>query len=107
MDWPEHLYRALLFCYPAEFRYESAFTAAAVLTLALGVGANTATFTEVNAELLQPLPFAGPDRLVRVFENNDKLNRPQFAASVLNYLSWKEQTQRLEQIGAVGFASSI
>jgi len=81
------------------------FTAAAVLTLALGIGANTAIFSVVNAVLLQPLPFADPGRLVVVNEKNDKLHLQGFASSVLNYLSWKEQAQSFEAIGAIGSAT--
>ena len=81
------------------------FTLAVVLTVALGIGANTAIFSVVNAVMLRPLPFAEPDRLYWVAERNDKLNLATFSASVLNYLSWKEQSRTFEQLGAVGFAS--
>jgi putative ABC transport system permease protein len=81
------------------------FTVSVVLTIALGIAANTAIFSVVNAVMLRPLPFARPDRVMYVAEKNDKLNLPTFGASVLNYLSWKEQTQTFEQLGAVGFAS--
>ncbi|HEY1307602.1 MAG TPA: ABC transporter permease [Vicinamibacterales bacterium] len=81
------------------------FTLAIVLTVALGIGANTAIFSFVNAVMLRPLPYHEPDRLVWIAERNDKLNLPRFAASVLNYLSWKEQQRTFAQIGATGFTS--
>ena len=81
------------------------FTAAAMLTLALGIGANTAIFSVVNAVLLRPLPFASPERLIRIYEKNDKLNLPTFSSSVLNYLSWKEQAQSFDEMGFFGFGS--
>jgi len=80
-------------------------TLAIVLTVALGIGANTAIFSVVNAVMLRPLPYQQPDRLVWVAERNDKLNLPTFAASVLNYVSWKEQQSTFSQLGAVGFAN--
>ncbi len=80
------------------------FTAAAIVTMALTIGANTAIFSVVNAVMLRPLPFRAPDRLMRVAEKNEKLNLPFFGASVLNYLSWKEQTRSLE-LAALGFAN--
>jgi putative ABC transport system permease protein len=56
----------------------------------------------VNAVLLRPLPFGEPGRLVWVAERNDKLNLSTFGASVLNYLSWKEQAQSFDSLGAIG-----
>src|SRR5579871_2495554 len=85
-------------------RRSPTFTAAVLLTMALTIGANTAIFSVVNAVLIRPLPFASPDRLMQVAEKNDKLNLPNFGASVLNYLSWKEQTRALD-LAAFGFAS--
>ena len=55
--------------------------------------------------MLRPLPFAEPTRLVRIFEKNDKENLSQFTSSVLNYVSWKEQSQSFESIGAMGFVN--
>jgi putative ABC transport system permease protein len=94
---------------PGDLRYavrtlrkSPVFTAATVLTMALTIGANTAIFSVVNAVLIRPLPFASPDRLMQVAEKNDRLNIPSFAASVLNYLSWKEQNRSFEALGAIG-----
>ena len=78
------------------------FTTATVLTMALTVGANTAIFSVVNAVLIRPLPFASPERLMQVAEKNDKLNISNFSASILNYLSWKEQNQSFQGLGAIG-----
>ena len=77
------------------------FTLAIVLTVALGIGANTAIFSVVNAVMLRPLPYEQPDRLVWIAEKNDTLNLPTFATSVLNYLSWKEQSQHVRSAGRV------
>jgi putative ABC transport system permease protein len=83
-------------------RKSPVFTTATVLTMALTIGANTAIFSVVNAVLIRPLPFGSPERLMQVAERNDKLNIPSFAASVLNYLSWKEQNRSFEALGAIG-----
>jgi putative ABC transport system permease protein len=86
-------------------RKSPVFTLAVVLTVALGIGANTAIFSVVNAVMLRPLPYDRPDRLVWIAEKNDKLNLPTFGASVLNYLSWKERSRTFEPMAAFGFAS--
>jgi len=61
------------------------FTAVVVITLALGIGANTTIFSVVNAVLLRPLPFKDSDRLVRIWESNPGRNWPEFSASAPNY----------------------
>ncbi len=68
-----------------------AFTIVSILVLALGIGANTAIFSVVNAVLLKPLPFNDPDSLVVVWERNSPRNRDRNVASPANYLDWKSQ----------------
>jgi predicted permease len=75
-------------------------TATAVLTLALGVGANTAVFSVVHAVLLRPLPYPEPNRLVEVFEDNPTAGFPLMRVSALNYLSWAQRATSFEAIGA-------
>jgi len=81
------------------------FTSVVIVTVALAIAANTAIFSVVNAVMLKPLPFQEPKRLVQVAEKNDKLNLPNFGASALNFLSWREQTQTFEELAAIGFSN--
>jgi putative ABC transport system permease protein len=73
------------------------FTAIAVLTLALGIGANTAIFTVVNAVLLRPLEFRDPARLVMVAE---KSQYPTLSTSYQNYVDWRDQSHSFESLEA-------
>ncbi|HEX4440746.1 MAG TPA: ABC transporter permease [Thermoanaerobaculia bacterium] len=77
------------------------FTFVALATLAVGIGANTAIFSVVDAVLLRPLPYAQPDRLVRVFQTLPKQGIEQAGASFPNYADWAERTRSFEDIGAV------
>jgi putative ABC transport system permease protein len=74
---------------------------AAILTLALGVGANTAVFSVVHGVLLRPLPYPDADRLVEVFEDNTRAGGgPFFRVALLNYLSWVERARSFDALAA-------
>jgi putative ABC transport system permease protein len=79
------------------------FTLIAILTLALGIGANTAIFSIVNAVLLRPLPYRSPDQLVRVWGDNARQSSQLLTASLPDYLDWRDQNQVFEQIAAFSF----
>ncbi|MGH9345931.1 MAG: ABC transporter permease [Vicinamibacterales bacterium] len=80
------------------------FTVIAALTLALGVGGNTAIFSVVNAVMLRPLPFPEPDRLVRIWESNVERGRPTFAVSHPNFLDFRAQAGSFESLAAMNNA---
>ncbi len=84
------------------------FTAVAVLTLALGIGANTAIFSVVHSLLLEPLPYKEPDRLVVVWEHNRPRGRLTNTIMPANFLDWRDQNTVFEQMAAfVGVRANL
>ena len=81
-------------------KHNPVLTAAAVLTLALGVGANTAIFSTLHAVVLRPLPFRESDRLVMLYETNPERGWTQAEAAPANYFDWREQVDAFEDIAA-------
>jgi hypothetical protein len=80
-----------------QLRKSPGFTAVAVVTLALGIGANTAIFSVVNAVLLRPLPYKDDSRLVVILQQGRN------PVSPANFIDWRDQNHVFEQIGAAEY----
>src|SRR5262252_927572 len=80
------------------------FSVVAILTLALGIGANTAIFSVVHAALIRPLPYAEPDRLITLGEVrrqqalSDRVNTMSWNASYPDFLDWRAQSKTFESL---------
>jgi putative ABC transport system permease protein len=94
-EWFEHLAQDVRYSLRI-LRKSPGFTAVAMLTLALGIGANTAIFSLVNGVLLRPLPYRNPDRLTMVWEKS-RDGSPE-NVGYATYLDWKAQNKSFEQL---------
>src|SRR5690349_14454494 len=79
-------------------RRKPAFAAAAILTVALGIGANTALFGVIYSVLIRPLPFRDPARLVQIWETHPAL--PQLQATVPDYRDWRALAHSFQEMAA-------
>ena len=76
------------------------FALIALITLALGIGANTAIFSVVNAVLLRPLPYAEPERLVALWESNAQRPESRNSISYPNFFDWRAQSKSFERMAS-------
>ena len=77
------------------------FTVVAIITLALGIGANTAIFSVVNKVLLSRLPYKDPDRIITLWESSTQGTMKQEKVAPANFLDWRERNQVFESMAAV------
>jgi len=80
---------------------QPAFSLVVIVTLALGIGANTAIFSVVHAVLLSPLPYGEPDRLVVLTARNQKRNQTKQPMAYLNLVDWQAQNHVFEHLAAI------
>ncbi|HWC47131.1 MAG TPA: permease prefix domain 1-containing protein, partial [Casimicrobiaceae bacterium] len=85
-------------------RRSPGFLVIALVTIALGVGANSAIFGVIRGVLLRPLPFAEPDRLIAVYENNQPDHSPRSQLAAADYVDYRRDQAALTDIGVVGYA---
>jgi hypothetical protein len=95
MTWQQDLRYAA-----RSLRKSPGFATVAIVTLALGVGANTALFSVINTVMLRPLPFVEPDSLVRIWENNLERQLTTFSFSHPNYLDFRSQARSIQSMAA-------
>src|SRR5580693_4520831 len=81
-------------------RQAPGFTLIAVCALALGIGANTAIFSTLDAVLLRPLPYADPDRVVMVWEDASSIGFAHNTPAPANYFDWRDQNHVFTDIAA-------
>jgi predicted permease len=99
LTWLENLAQDIRYAFHM-LRKSPGFTAIAILTLALGIGANTAIFSIVDTVLLRPLPFKNPSRLVMLWEGIPEIGFPKVTASAPDIMFYKGQQKSFESLGA-------
>jgi putative ABC transport system permease protein len=88
-------------------RKSPGFAVAAVLTVALGMSANTVMFSVLNTVLLRPLPYPQADRLVQIWETDTRRGDMHNTVSPYNFLDWRAQSQKFEQMATYEYSSVV
>ncbi|HZS05557.1 MAG TPA: ABC transporter permease [Blastocatellia bacterium] len=88
-----------------QLRKRPGFTAIAVIALALGIGANSAIFSVVNAVLLRPLPYPQPEQLMRVWETRRQQGFNLTSVSPAEFIAWREQSKSFAHLVAMNYAN--
>jgi putative ABC transport system permease protein len=101
-SWLEHLVQDIRYGLRTLAK-NPGFTAVAILTLALGIGANTGIFSVINAVLLRPLPFPHADRLVQIWETDRRRGLDRGVVSAYNFRDWQSQSQDFAAMAAYGY----
>src|SRR6266550_6909893 len=86
-----------------QLRLNPAFFAIAICVIALGIGANTAMFSVIDAVILKPLPYADPDRLVMLWETRPDRGVADNVVSAANYLDWRARSTSFDAMSASVF----
>jgi putative ABC transport system permease protein len=89
-----------------QFRRNPSFFAIAIAVLALGIGANTAIFTAIDALLIRPLPYGDPSRLVMVWEDASSIGFAHNTPAPANFVDWRAQNQVFTDMAALRYASA-
>ena len=101
----EHVVRDVRFALRM-FARSPVVTATAVATIAVGIGANAAIFSAVNAVVLRPLPFPHPERLWALTEENARMGWHHAMVSTANYVDWREGVPAFDQLAAYDYSAS-
>jgi predicted permease len=88
-------------------RQSPSFAAIAILALALGIGANTAIFSTLDAVVFRPLPYHDPDRVVMVFEDSSHIGYPNNTPAPANFYDWKAQNHVFTDMAAIRYRGMV
>src|SRR2546426_6317268 len=86
-----------------QLRLNPAFFAIAICVIALGIGANTAIFSVIDAVILKPLPYADPERLVMLWETRPDRGVQNNVVSAANYMDWRARNTSFDAMSALLF----